>query len=180
MSDIPRYAPNPHKAVEVILWIASQRPGIDVYHVVKCAFFADKEHIGEYGRPIIGDSYEAAWFGPLPEVVYGLLRRRPIEVLALDTNGYLPFTVDDSHAVYSERGPNLRLLSESDVEALSNGLEHVDGRSFDDIYIETHDDPAYKNAQGFIMDYRHFISDDDPDRNDKIEFIEETADTTVI
>lgn len=175
MRHIPRYVPNVSKALEAILWIVSRRPGFDVYHVVKAAFFADKMHLSTYGRPISGDLYSAAPFGPLPQVVYNLLKRDPIEMIALESNGDLPFRVDERHRVYGEREANARRLSETDREALDFGINHVDRRSFEDIYNETHDDPAYVNAEGMQMDYRDFIPDDDELKSEKIEAIEETA-----
>jgi hypothetical protein len=172
---IPRYTPNSSKAVEVILWLATALDGLDIYHLVKAVFFADKAHIAKYGRPICGDNYDAAAYGPLPEVVYGLLRFDPIEILATGGNGKLPFRVDDHYGVHADRAANMRKLSSSDIEALSFGLEHVRGRSFDDIFIETHEDPAYINASGRRMDYRDFIAIDDPLRAEKIIDIMETA-----
>jgi hypothetical protein len=176
MRQIPRYIPNVSKALEVILWIASRAPGMDVYHVVKASFFADKEHIAKYGRPICGDSYSAAPFGPLPQVIYNLLRHDPIEMIALDTNGELPFTVDKKHRVYADREANERRLSKTDIAALEHGVQRVAGMSFEEIYQETHADPAYINASGgLLMDYRDFIPDDDDDKAAKAEDIEDTA-----
>ena len=175
MSHTPRYIPNAAKALEVILWIVQRRPGIDVYHLVKATFFADKYHLNRYGRPITADSYFAAPWGPLPQVVYNLLKRDPIEMIALESNGELPFRVDAKHRVYGDREANLRRLSVTDVEALEFGVRHVEDRSFEEIYLETHDDPAYVLAAGLHMDYRDFIPDSDEAKADKIEAIEETA-----
>lgn len=178
---IPRFVPNAGKAVEAILCIVNARRGLDVYHVVKAAFFADKFHIANYGRPIVGDEYRAAAYGPLPQVIYGLLRRDPIEMLAFGGNGELPFGVDRSLMVIPSRQPNLRRLSESDVEALEHGAAHVAGRSFDDLYRESHDDPAYLRAEaGAAMDYREFIPDGDPDKKEKADYISEEAESAVI
>jgi hypothetical protein len=178
MTDAPKYAPSAAKAVEVIVWIASERPGIDIYHVVKTAFFADKSHISQWGRPIVGDTYAAAPYGPLPQVIYGLLKRDPIEMLAFGGNGDLPFLVD-GYRVRAARAPNTRLLSKSDLSALRFGLEHTDGKSFDDLYVETHDDPAYIRAQSGIMDYRDFISDADPQKARKVAYLSEVAPVAV-
>jgi hypothetical protein len=175
MGHIPRYAPNAAKALEVILWIVHKRPGIDVYHIVKAAFFADKYHVARFGRPIVGDSYAAAPWGPLPQVIYNLLRRDPIEMIALESNGELPFRIDQGHRVYGDRGPNTRRLSESDMEALDVGVQHVDGKSFEALYQETHADPAYLRAEGGQMDYREFIPDEDELKAEKAEAIAETA-----
>jgi antitoxin SocA-like protein len=177
---VVRYLPSVAKALEVILWIAARRAGYDIYHVVKTAFYADKFHISKYGRPIIGDVYRAAWFGPLPQVVYGLLRHQPMEMLALGNSGPLPFHVDNAYRVYGEREPNMNRLSASDVEGLEYGLTEVDGTSFDELYFKTHDDPAYINAIAGMMDYRDFIPADDPDREAKIEYLEEVSRVAVL
>ena len=171
----PRYTPHPPKAVEVILWLAHEHKQIDVFRLVKAAFFADKKHVTEHGRPIVGDKYEAATFGPLPKVIYGLLRHQPIEVLAAGTNGVLPFKVTDAFAVLGDREPNLRKLSQSDISALQYGLDQVRGKTFDELVDITHDDPAFINAEGGIMDYRDFLPEDDPDRESKAEDLCEIA-----
>lgn len=173
--NLPRYAPRPAKAVEVILWLANEHPEIDIYHLVKAVYYADKQHISEYGRPIIGDDYNAAPFGPLAQVVYGLLCANPIEVLSAGTNGKLPFYISEACTVIADREPNLRQLSESDLEALRHGLDFVKDKTFDELYELTHQEPAYLNAAGGLMDYRDFLKEDDPDRDAKAEDLLEVA-----
>ncbi len=163
------------KAVETILWLANSHRNIDVYHLVKATYFADKMHVREYGRPIVGDEYEAAMFGPLPKVIYGLLRFQPIEVLAASSNGQLPFQVTKAFAVIPSRDANLRHLSESDLEALRHGLDVVHDKSFDQLVSLTHEDPAYLRAGGGAIDYRDFFDDDDPERDSKAEDLSEIA-----
>lgn len=173
---VVRYIPSVTKALEVILWLADRQASIDVYRVVKAAFYADKYHVAKFGRPIIGDVYRAAWFGPLPQVIYGLLRHQPIEVLALGLNGPLPFKVDETtFRIHTDRGPNKRRLSASDVEALTYGLKEIADASFDDLVAQTHREPAYEKAVGSSMDYRDFVPENDPDRQAKIEYLEEVA-----
>lgn len=171
----PRYIPNTGKALEVILWLANREPGIDIYHLVKAAFFADKAHITEYGRPIVGDDYEAREYGPLPRVIYGLLKHEPLEILAAGTNGILPFKLSKEFTVLPDRGPNLRKLSESDQEALQHGLDFVRDKSFDELVDITHNDPAFLNANGGTLDYRDFIPEDDPERDAKAQDMCEIA-----
>lgn len=175
MRTMPRYVANSAKALEVIVWLAREQTQIDVYHLVKAVFFADKAHLASYGRPICGDTYDAAPYGPLAQIVYGILRQDHIEMLALGGNGDLPFAVGPRHEVTAYRAPNLRKLSRSEISALESGLSHVRDKSFDDLYNETHDDPAYLNARGGRMDFRDFLDKNDPDFNRKIEDIEDTA-----
>lgn len=175
MSTSPRFCPDTSKALEVIVWLASRSRDIDVYHIVKACFYADKEHLSKHGRPISGDNYDAAQYGPLAKTVYGLLRLDPIEMLALGGNGNLPFSVDTRHRVTASREPNLRRLSVSDIEALEVGLRHVAGKSFEDLFFETHEDPAYLNASGGRMDPRDFLYENLENRDEKANDIAETA-----
>jgi len=170
-----RYVPHTAKTLEVILWLANASQGIDLYHVVKAAFYADKYHLNKYGRPISGDEYQADRYGPLGQCIYGLLVQSPLEMLALETNGPLPFVVGHAWRVIPDREANIRLLSESDVEALAHGLGQVEGRSFDDLVRATHDEKAYIEANGGLMKFEDLLDDDDPDRDEKAADLAETA-----
>lgn len=170
-----RYIPNTSKALEVILWLCEAKPEIDIYHIVKCAFLADKLHLNRYGRPIAGDNYEAATYGPLGSVVYGLLTRAPFEMIALGGNGDIPLQVDQrSWTVRGTRAPNHARLSDSDVECLKDALLDFGDKDFEELVAITHQDPAYIAARGGLMRPIHLI-DDGPDAKEKRESIEETA-----
>ena len=173
---VARYAVHTAKAVEVIVWLANAKPGIDVYHVVKCAFFAEKDHLNRHGRPITGDDYDAAAYGPLGRSVYGLLRRDPIEMLALGGNGQLPFRVRDDAGwvVVPDREVNARLLSASDIGALQRALDVAD-LSFEALCDMTHEDPAYIAAAGGRMRYEDLLDPADPDHAAKAEDLADTA-----
>lgn len=175
-----RYAVNTSKALEVILWLANARPGIDIYHVVKCAFYADKYHINVYGRPIAGDSYTADTYGPLGKAVYGLLKGDPFEVLALGLNGDLPFRIVGRYQVEPSRSANRNRLSDSDVEALQYAVETHAHKTFDELFIESHNDPAYLAANGGAMRYEDLLALDDPDREEKAQYLEDVASSSVL
>ena len=170
-----RYAIYTAKALEVIVWLANAQPGIDIYHVVKCVFFAEKRHLNQYGRPIIGDNYTADTYGPLGRSVYNLLTRDPIEMIALDGNGKLPIRIADRYTVVADREPNPRLLSASDVDALRWAVDEVGNLSFGELVDITHADPAYVAANGGRMRYEDLLDEDTPDRNRKAADLEEVA-----
>jgi len=170
-----RYIPDTAKVLEVILWLASARPSMDVYHVVKCAYYADKRHLNLHGRTIAGDQYLADEYGPLGRCVYGLLRSLPNERLALQTNQKLPFSVDDeSHVVTPERDANKGRLSASDVEALTWAVENYAHLSFDELVELSHSEEAYRNANGGILRYEDML-DLTPDREKRAEDLAENA-----
>ena len=172
-----RYAVHTTKALETIVWLANAKPGIDVYRVVKCAFFADKDHLNRFGRPIAGDDYDADTYGPLGRSVYRLLRQDPIEMLALGGNGTLPFRVLDSArwTVEADRAANLQILSRSDVDALHRALSEVGELSFGELVDLTHAEPAYIAANGGRMRYEDLLDPADPKRAEKAADLAEAA-----
>lgn len=170
-----RYIPDTAKALEVILWLASAKPGIDVYHIVKCAYYADKRHLNLYGRPIAGDSYEADRYGPLGKCVYGLLRGDPLEFLALKNNRKLPFVVrEEDYGVISDRDANTRRLSESDQEALAWALDNYGDLTFEELLELSHDEEAYQKAEGGRMRYEDML-EPTTDRDDRARELAENA-----
>lgn len=64
-----------NKAIEAIVWLSNKQPGIDIYHVVKIIFFADKLHLNKYARPLIGDTYIKMQYGPVPSAIKDLITK---------------------------------------------------------------------------------------------------------
>lgn len=176
-----RYKVNSRKAVEVILWLAERQDPIDFYHVLKVVFFADKFHLNNYGRPIVGDTYEAKNHGPVAKTIYDILKQDALELQALDAysegaNAGPPFEIRNRYWVHPNRPADKKLLSRSDIEALQWAFEKYGAMSFRKLEQITHDDPSWKNAYnaGVIMAYEDFL-DDGPSREARIEDLQETA-----
>jgi hypothetical protein len=118
----PHFIAATDKVLESIVFVADRPQPMDLYHVVKALYFADKYHIQKHGRPIAGDGYDAAQYGPLAQVAYGLLKGDPLEMLALGGNGgALPFSVTGLVCPH-ESGPLFELVPASDME-LRHGQE---------------------------------------------------------
>lgn len=138
------------KCVEAIQFLALNRPGITQYYVGKVMFFADKEHILDWGRPICGDRYVAMEHGPVPSMAYDIIKSdagEPDEVedyfrakIRTEPEG------NKRHLYSAEDNPCFRCLSESDKEYLEESLSRYGSLSFTAIKRLSHEDPAYAEA----------------------------------
>ncbi len=151
---------NTEKSLEVILWMANRRPGIDFHAILKLLFFADVEHLNEYGRPIVGGRYNALEYGPASKPTHDILDRDPMILEALGIDGELPFDVRFRYRVYPKREPNMRKLSRSDIQALEKAWDEYSHLDFDGLTEVSHRHPAYKSAEDegrFRMRYEDFL-----------------------
>ena len=134
------------KAIEAILWMAGKQPGIDIYHVAKILFYADKMHLNKYGRLILGDTYVKMDYGPVPSGVLDLLRK----------NGYMlgPDHVDMANAAFDVdndghpsvnplRQPDLDYFSKSDIECLEASFNENAHLTFQQLVEATHAERCY-------------------------------------
>lgn len=169
-----RYSISDRKAVEVILWLAWRKPGIDFHKLLKVLFYAEKYHINAHGRPIVGGDYAADRWGPVCRQVYYILAGDPWYIQAVERNGALPFRIKHRYCVEADRDANLRLLSESDVEALKFALDRYGHLSFDELTALSHSEEAYRRADGGRMCYEDFL-DETPDRDERAADLAETS-----
>jgi hypothetical protein len=151
-----------------------------MYHVVKCAFYAEKYHLNKYGRPIVGDDYVADTYGPLGQAVYGLMKGDPFEILALGGNGDLPFKVGDRWQITATRESNGNRLSDSDVEALDWAVRQYADMTFDELVDESHGEYAYIAASGGRMRYEDLLDRSDPQCGAKAQALEEMAESALL
>ena len=167
-----RFRFNPHKAIEVIVWLASRKPGITFHTLLKLLFFADKRHLNRYGRPIVGDDYVVMQYGPVASTTYDILKD---EALAKElVHGERPFRVQGRFQVYVDQEVDYQALSESDIKALDWAMTNYGQLTFDELSELTHKDPAYVNAEGHLIRYEDFLEDSDG-REERISELRESA-----
>lgn len=169
-----RYNANIAKALEVILWLAEREPEIDFHKVLELLYFADKYHLNKYGRPIVGGRYHAHECGPVCRPVYDLLVGEPLTVATVERNGELPFEVVGRYRLRAQRSPNIRRLSESDIEALEDAYQRFGHLDFRDLTELGHEEPAYIKADGREMRYEDFL-EESPDRGERAEDLAEIS-----
>jgi hypothetical protein len=133
------------KAVESVLYIASRIPNPTIHSIAKVLFHADKAHLSRYGRPISGDRYIAMKHGPVPSATYDILK-----TLRDNSDWPLPERARDSlsvdgYVVRALRPVDERVLSQSEVECLSESAREHGAKSFGQRSAESHG-PAWQAA----------------------------------
>lgn len=139
-----RFRTNSKKALEVILWCANKRGSVDFHTVLKVLFGAEVEHLNEWGRPIVGDTYSAMPYGPVPLGTYELMKREP---LALEELGDPdpPFTVR-GYTITPGRLADLSIFSRSEIAALERGWREYGALGFSARTERSHQHPAWQRA----------------------------------
>lgn len=133
------------KALEVLLYIAQNCS--DMYNVLKVLYFADKQHLENYGRLICGESYVAMSHGPVPSGTYDMIKfvRGDGIYEFCDLHIKESFHMEKYHIV-PHREPRLELLSESEIECLDSALTNYGRMSFSRLKELSHRDKAYQSA----------------------------------
>ena len=62
------------KALNALLYVANRVQRKDFHKIFKIVYFADRQHLAEWGRPITGDTYIAMDAGPVPSRMYDMMK----------------------------------------------------------------------------------------------------------
>ena len=151
---VARMQPNGDRIREALLFLIGEadKRKIDItqYTILKACFLADRSHLNRFGRPITFDNYSAMKDGPVASRLYGVLKHETTSLSAIGLRR--PAWQRQAAPQISERAfvfsrPSRKydadILSESDIEALSEALTVVASLSFSQIRKLTHGDPAY-------------------------------------
>lgn len=154
------------KVIEALVWLAHERPrGLTFSQVAKILYFADKEHLARYGRPVLGDTYIRMEHGPVPSLVYDMLKLDPFldADIAEEVSRAIVTRRDAGVPLLQpnrERAPRLERLSRTDLECLRSSLERYGELSFQELRELTHQERAWQEApENGPMDYALMIDD---------------------
>jgi uncharacterized phage-associated protein len=125
-------------------------PNLDKLKAMKLLFFADKEHLLRYGRPILGDQYWCMPYGPVPSVSFNILRDfvdSDPEVEPFAKQLFAEYFDVDRDAQYprlvAKRDPDLDVFSDAEIEVLTAVAKEYGRRRATDLSKLTHDDPVW-------------------------------------
>lgn len=145
------YVPKRDKVTEGALWLLERaqedRQAMTTDRLATTMFLADKAHLDVYGRPVFFDNYVASENGPEGVAATEMLG----STYDWTSNGshVAPWTIDDAESQSlprPTRSPNMRRLSETDVEALESALGMVINLDAEQLRLFTHRDKAYVAA----------------------------------
>lgn len=168
-----------NKAIEAIVWLSNKNPGIDIYHIVKIMFFADKMHLNRYGRPLIGDTYIKMQYGPVPSAIKDLIKQDMwLSPKQLDKISNA-VTIEKNNSYFkttANRDADISYFSKSDLKCLSESFERYKDSSFDELYTLTHKEKFYvETNDNSPIDYKSMIDDNNPNKEAIINHMVETS-----
>lgn len=178
-----RYHANPDKILEALVWLADAKRGLSFYYIAKIFYFADKEHLSRFGRPVLGDRYIAMDHGPVPSMIYDMLMFNPFLDPTLLDSLYKAIQVTHERVptVSALRPADMSLLSRTDIDALRASLNKYGNKSVGDLRRVTHAERAYRQASpNAEMDYALILEEDLPEREKKIRHIEAVSETLAL
>jgi uncharacterized phage-associated protein len=158
---------NKEKATNAVLWLLHRNNGsLDKLQLVKLLFFADREHLARYGRPIIGGDYFAMDYGPVCSQLLDDLNKAQV----------LPFEIQQGHEVIAKKHPDSEWLSKSDLDILDEiylKYGHIDKWVLRDM---THELKAYKKNKPIQggnnpLPYEDFFEDMDENSKKMLKII---------
>ena len=128
------------KSIHAVLYVANKLERKDFHKIFKVLYFADINHLSDYGRTITGDTYIAMNDGPVPSCIYDIFK-------ALRGDGFFHseaqrfskyFEVCDWNFINPKMSAELKYLSASDVEYLDASLCENANLSWNEIREKSH------------------------------------------
>ncbi len=172
------YRVNYEKAIETIVWLADQKPNIDIYHVAKILFYADKAHVNKYARPITGDNYICMEYGPVPSSIRDLITKNSwLNPIHLKEISEAIKVVDEPHpSIVALRKPDMDFFSESDIECLTESLNEYGDKSFQELFDLTHNEQCLLSTGiNQPIDFTWLVDDTNPNKDEIIDEMSETS-----
>ncbi|OGA17941.1 MAG: hypothetical protein A3I63_04365 [Betaproteobacteria bacterium RIFCSPLOWO2_02_FULL_66_14] len=150
---------DPECAIELVLYVAAKLRYPTFHSVSKILYFADREHLSRYGSLLSGDSYVAMKHGPVPSVIYNLLKAAAGRRESWISPRYFEVAekaiiVESNFRLRALRAPKTELLSASQRECLDVSLRENGRLSFIRLTAKSHDAAWKSTDENEIIDVR--------------------------
>lgn len=121
---------------------------VDYIKLFKILYFAQREHLVKYGRGIMGDTFHALKFGPVPSFIYKALQMAQEKLAKEDDFAVFleGITVNNISLVSSSIPPDMDELSQSDIVCLNKYIKKYRDYNSYKLSNRSHYDQAWKEA----------------------------------
>lgn len=142
------------KSLNALLYVANRVQRKDFHKIFKIIYFADRQHLADWGRPITGDTYIAMEPGPVPSRLYDMLKIVRGDSYLPDMEGLSKyFQVENWMYVRPLQDADLNKLSANEQEAMSEAIEKYAALSYDEIKEKSHDVAWRSTARDFSISW---------------------------
>ena len=140
------------KALNALLYVANRVQRKDFHKIFKIIYFADRQLLADWGRPITGDTYIAMEAGPVPSRMYDMMKIVRGDSYLPDTEGLSKFfIVENWMYVKPLIDADLNKLSPNEQEALDASIAKYASLSYDEIKEKSHDVAWRSTARDFSI-----------------------------
>lgn len=173
------------KLKAITLYIVGKCGVIDIFHILKILYFADRTHYAEWGTRLSGDTFCAMDNGPVASHLYNALKavtgKEPLPAESpLKAISDALYQADPMFEYYvsAREKADMDELSASDIACLDKSIADNRGKGFGALSRESHDlawKDAYAKKRNSEMDPL-LIAEAGGASKDTLEFIRENAD----
>jgi uncharacterized phage-associated protein len=140
------------KALNALLYVANRVKRKDFHKIFKIIYFAERQHLADWGKPITGDTYIAMEAGPVPSRMYDMLKMVRGDSYLPDTEGLAEyFKVDNWMYLIPQKDADLNKLTKNEIEALDDAINKYASLSYDEIKEKSHDTAWRSTARDFSI-----------------------------
>jgi uncharacterized phage-associated protein len=150
-----RFRFNVAKFVNAVVYLAQACPGSTKMTICKQLYFADKEHLLKYGRPITGDTYYHLDHGQIPTRGLNMLRQRSNPAANALLEKYVTVI---GNSVNPKRQADKKVFSKSDLEILAWVVRRYGNKTAAELRRLAHKEPTYVDSEeGCAIDFALFF-----------------------
>ena len=154
-----RFSFNSEKFVNAVAYLAEQCPNSTKMSICKQLFYADKEHLTRFGRPIVGDHYYRLDHGPVPTKGLNILRNRASGAEQALLEKYVSIA---GHSIDPKQPADKKVFSKTDLAVLDEIVQKYGNLSAAQLRHKTHSESAWINSESNCpIDYELFFEDGD-------------------
>ena len=161
---------DPEKIVNAVAFFASKCDGATKMKICKLLYFADKEHLLRYGRPITGDSYVRMTYGPTPSAGLNLMRGMASSRLTVLFQSKIAVHANDVRALSS---PDLSVFSKSDLRVMQEVCEKYGRLNASQLSRASHKEPSWKKTPENKLIAFELLFEGRPEANATLELLKE-------